>query len=128
MTLSIFGTHLASSIAAASSVPLPISMGGVAVTVNGVVAPLYYVSPGQLNIQIPYETALNSTATVNVNNNGHVTSRTFNLASAAPGIFVDQNGSPVPTTSPARGKIGTLFITAAGDVMPPVTPRAPLPS
>jgi uncharacterized protein (TIGR03437 family) len=124
MTLSIFGSHLASSIAAASSVPLPISMGGVAVTVNGVVAPLYYVSPGQLNIQIPYETALNSTATVNVNNNGRVTSRTFNLASAAPGIFVDQNGAPVPTNSAGRGKIGTLFITGAGSVTPPVSTGA----
>src|SRR5258708_12348035 len=99
MTLSIFGTHLASSIAAASSVPLPISMGGVAVTVNGVVAPLYYVSPGQLNIQIPYETALNSTATVNINNNGHVTTRTFNIPSPPPGIFVDQNAPPVPPPS-----------------------------
>jgi len=85
---------------------------------------LYYVSPGQLNIQIPYETALNSTATVNVNNNGHVTSRTFNLASAAPGIFVDQNGAPVPTNSAGRGKIGTLFITGAGSVTPPVSTGA----
>jgi uncharacterized protein (TIGR03437 family) len=127
MTLSIFGSQLASSIAAASSVPLPISMGGVAVTVNGVAAPLYYVSPAQLNIQIPYETPLNSTATVNINNNGHVTAHTLNLASAAPGIFVDQNGAPVPTTSVGRGKIGTLFITGAGSVTPQVsTGAAPL--
>jgi uncharacterized protein (TIGR03437 family) len=124
MTLSIFGSQLATSIAAASSVPLPISMGGVAITVNGVVAPLYYISPGQLNIQIPYETAANSTATVNINNNGHVTTRTFNLASAAPGIFVDQNSAPVPSTAIARGKIGTLFITGAGSVTPPVSTGA----
>ncbi len=124
MTLSIFGSHLANSAAAASNVPLPISMGGVAVTVNGVVAPLYYISPGQLNIQIPYETALNSAATVTINNNGHVTNRTLNLASAAPGIFVDLNGAPVPTTSAARGKIGTLFITGAGSVAPPVSTGA----
>jgi len=124
MTLSIFGSQLASSISAASSVPLPISMGGVAVTVNGVVAPLYYVSPGQLNIQIPYETAANSTATVNINNNGKVTTRTFNLGAATPGIFVDQSGAPVPTTSIARGKIGTLFITGAGSVTPPVSTGA----
>jgi uncharacterized protein (TIGR03437 family) len=124
MTLSIFGSQLASSIAAASSVPLPISMGGVAVTVNGVVAPLYYISPGQLNIQIPYETALNSLATVNINNNGHVTTHTVTLAPSAPGIFVDQNGAPVPTTSAAIGKFGTLFITGAGSVTPQVSTGA----
>jgi len=128
MTLSIFGSQLASATSAASSVPLPISMGGIAVTVNGVVAPLYYISPGQLNIQIPYETAANSTATVNINNNGHVATRTFNLASAAPGIFVDQNSAPVPSTSIARGKIGTLFITGAGSVTPQVSTGAAPPS
>ncbi len=136
MTLSIFGSQLAPSIAAAGSVPLPISMGGVAVTVDGVAAPLYYISPGQLNIQIPYATAPNSTAAVNINNSGHVTTRTINVASAAPGIFVDRNSAPVPTTSAARGKIGTLFITGAGQVTPPVptgaapssgTPLASLP-
>jgi uncharacterized protein (TIGR03437 family) len=124
MTLSIFGSQLASSISAAGSVPLPISMGGVAVTVNGVIAPLYYVSPSQLNIQIPYEAAANSTATVNINNNGKVTTRNVNLASAAPGIFVDQTGAPVPSTSIARGKIGTLFITGAGSVTPQVSTGA----
>jgi len=124
MTLSIFGSQLSPSIAAASSVPLPISMGGVAVTVNGVAAPLYYISPAQLNIQIPYATAPNSTVAVNINNNGHVTTRTINVAAAAPGIFVDQNSAPVPTTSVARGKIATLFITGAGPVTPPVATGA----
>jgi len=124
MTLSIFGSQLASSTSAASNVPLPISIDGVAVTVNGVVAPLYYISPGQLNIQIPYETAANTTATVNINNNGHVTTRTFSLTGAAPGIFVDQNSAPVPSTSIGRGKIGTLFITGAGSVTPQVSTGA----
>jgi uncharacterized protein (TIGR03437 family) len=64
MALAVFGSQLAPSVAGASSVPLPVSMAGVGAAVNGVAAPLYYVFPGQLNLQIPYETAVNGTATL----------------------------------------------------------------
>src|SRR5262249_6140665 len=52
MILTLFGSNLANSTESASSVPLPKSMGGVAVTINGIAAPLYYISPTQLNVQI----------------------------------------------------------------------------
>jgi uncharacterized protein (TIGR03437 family) len=123
--LSVFGSQLAPSAGSASSVPLPISMVGVAATVNGVAAPLYYVSPGQLNIQIPYETAVNATATVSVNNNGQVASKSFFVAAAAPGVFFNsQNGLIVPTGSATRGQIITLFITGAGTVTPAIATGA----
>ncbi len=53
-----FGSSLASTTAAASSVPLPTSLQGTRVIVKdraGVVraAPLYFVSPSQINYQIP---------------------------------------------------------------------------
>jgi uncharacterized protein (TIGR03437 family) len=53
--LSLFGTHLALTTAQASAVPLPTSLGGVQVLVNGKPAPLFYVSPGQINFQLPWE-------------------------------------------------------------------------
>ena len=121
MVLSVFGSQLAPSIAAASSVPLPLSMAGVDAAVNGVAAPLYYVSPAQLNLQIPYETAVNGTATLQINNNGQSTSKTFNVAAAAPGIFTDQTGAIVPNGSAIRGQISTLYMTGAGSM----TPRIP---
>jgi uncharacterized protein (TIGR03437 family) len=125
MILSVFGSQLAPSIESATSVPLPISMAGVAVTVNGVAAPLYYVSPGQLNIQIPYETAANSTVSLSINNNGQVASQTFSVAAAAPGIFFgSQTGLIVPTGTGVRGQTMTLFITGAGSVTPPVATGA----
>ncbi|HEV2689955.1 MAG TPA: hypothetical protein VGV35_15455, partial [Bryobacteraceae bacterium] len=127
MILSVFGSQLAPSVGIASTVPLPISMAGVAATVNGVAAPLYYVSPSQLNIQIPYDVAANSTATLTVNSNGQVTSQTIQLASAAPGIFADQNGVAVPFGSATRGQTITLFITGTGAVSPAV-PTGAAPS
>jgi uncharacterized protein (TIGR03437 family) len=37
----------------ASTVPLPTELGGTSVMVNGRAAPLFYVSPGQINFQMP---------------------------------------------------------------------------
>lgn len=49
----IFGTNLAASTQAATTLPLPITLAGTSVSVNGIAAPLFYVSPGQINFQIP---------------------------------------------------------------------------
>lgn len=54
--VSVFGTNLAATTASATATPLPTSLAGTSVTVNGVKAPLFYVSPGQINLQIPWET------------------------------------------------------------------------
>ena len=56
----VFGDQFAPAGSALSNsgVPLPTSLGGVQVLVNGMPAPLYYVSPGQINFQIPYEAPL----------------------------------------------------------------------
>src|SRR5271166_699218 len=118
MTLSVFGSELAPAAQAASSVPLPFSMNGVAATINGVAAPLYYVSAGQINLQIPYETAANSNALLSINNNGKVSTKSFAIGATAPGIFADQNKAPVPNTSAARGQTISLFITGAGVLTP----------
>src|SRR5450759_1970589 len=55
--ISVFGSQLASTAVAASTVPLPTTLGGVSVLVNGSLkAPLFYVSATQINAQLPYET------------------------------------------------------------------------
>jgi uncharacterized protein (TIGR03437 family) len=101
-------------------------MLGVSVTVNGVPAPLLYVSPEQMNIQIPYETGA-GTAVLGVNNNGQVASFSFQAAISWPGIFpnafIDPTGAAV--ASAPQGGILTLFITGDGDASPPVTTGAP---
>jgi uncharacterized protein (TIGR03437 family) len=96
---------------------LPISMSGVAVLVNGEPAPLYYASPTQLNVQIPYETAV-GTATVTVNNNGKIATKSIAVNPTGPGIFTDANDFLVPTNSAARGQEIGFYITGAGAVTP----------
>jgi uncharacterized protein (TIGR03437 family) len=51
---SIFGSDLASSLAQADSIPLSAAIGDVSVKINGVSAPLFFVSPGQINVQVPW--------------------------------------------------------------------------
>jgi uncharacterized protein (TIGR03437 family) len=130
MVMSVFGSQLAPSGTAASAavLPLPLSVAGVSATVNGVAAPLYYVSPGQLNVQIPYETGAGP-AVVGVNNNGQVASFPLQVAIAAPGIFVDGNGAIVPAGTGKAGDTLSLFITGDGDLTPTLpTGNTPLPS
>ncbi len=91
---------------------------------NGIAAPLYYVAPGQLNVQIPYETYVSSSAVVSINNNGHVTTRIFPVASAAPGIFTDSSGALVPTATASLGQEIAFYITGAGAVQPAITDGA----
>jgi uncharacterized protein (TIGR03437 family) len=79
----------------ASTLPLPTSLSGVAVRVNGVHAPLFYAGAGgafgdgvfQINYQLPFETAA-GTATVEVLYDSKlVASEYLNVSSVAPGVF-----------------------------------------
>jgi uncharacterized protein (TIGR03437 family) len=129
MIMSVFGATLSPSTESASSVPLPVTMAGVAASVNGVEAPFYYVSPTQLNIQVPYQTPANSDVTLTINNNGQITSQKFQTALASPGIFTDQTSTIVPNGSATPGQITTLYMAGVGAVTPAVaTGSAPASS
>lgn len=87
-----FGQNLGTSIQAASSIPLPTSLGGTTVRVRdagGVerLAPLFYVSPAQVNFEIPPSTS-NGAATITITSgDGSVSTGIAQIASVAPGLF-----------------------------------------
>lgn len=56
----IFGSNLASGTAIADGAALSTILGGTSVTAKGVLAPLFYVSPGQINFQVPSSTVTDS--------------------------------------------------------------------
>ena len=63
----VFGSNFALTNAGAQT-PLPTSVESVSVSVNGQLAPVLYVTPTQVNFQVPWETALGpATVTVAVN-------------------------------------------------------------
>ena len=57
---SLFGENLAAGPSVATVLPLPTRLGGTTLTVNGIAAPLFYVSPSQINFQVPSSTAVPS--------------------------------------------------------------------
>ena len=74
--------------------PYPSSLNGVSVLINNKPAPLYFVSPGQLNVLVPLATT-GPTATIVVQNGG-VNSNTVTVpvAATSPGVYtLDQSGS-----------------------------------
>ena len=81
---------------AASDAPAPVAAGsivsiygsnmaGATVTFNGVPAPLFYVSAGQINAQVPWN--VNGAASVVVATPAGTASQTVAIAATAPGIF-----------------------------------------
>jgi uncharacterized protein (TIGR03437 family) len=129
--LTIFGNQLAPAVAGTPGTPLPTMLTGTTVTIGGVPAPLYYVSPTQLNVQVPYEVQAGSKVPVQVYNNGESVYVNLTTTATAPAIFTFGNNAPVPFTTAARGQVATLYITGAGAVSPTVatgaTPAAGTP-
>lgn len=117
MILSVYGTQLGSLAQSAATIPLPEYLAGFEATVNGVPAPLYYVSPEQVNIQIPYETTPGKATLVAGTPYQNVTYK-FQVSAAAPGIFSFSDGSVNPSRSGSRGQTVTLFVTGEGQVTP----------
>ena len=117
MILSVYGAALGTFAQSAATIPLPQYLAGFEATINGVTAPLYYVSPNQVNVQIPYATNPGRATLVVGNPYANVTD-TFQVSAAAPGIFTFQNGSVNPFSSATRGQTVTLFVTGEGQVTP----------
>ncbi len=93
-----FGSDLATKPDQPKQLPLPTSFDGTTVTVKDSsgasnLAPLFYISPGQVNYEIP-ENAATGPATVTIQSGDGTTSSTaLQLVSVSPGIFaLNPNG------------------------------------
>ena len=90
---SLFGSNLATATNSAGSIQLPTNLVGTQVLVQDpsmpgpITAPLYFVSPGQINFQIPFE-VVRSTITITVSTfQGNSNPLVVNINPMAPGIF-----------------------------------------
>ena len=101
--ISIFGTTLAANTVAASSLPYPRDLGGSAVFINGIQAPLAMVSASQINAQVPFDIQPGSLVNVVVVSKGISSAPVpLQISPAAPGIF-----------SIAGSGFGPAFVTHA---------------
>jgi len=149
----VFGTQLSNTGPAnASGFPLPTSLGGVQVLMNGNAVPLFYADANQVDFQVPF---FFTTGQVNVQvvRNGQpgnrvsatidsIAPRLFSLKQlpAAPdgnpyGLVVNSDGTlalpsnlGVPAHPAHRGDIVTIYALGLGPVAPPVNTGDPAPS
>lgn len=93
-----FGVELAKTTEAARVLPLPTELGGTSVRVTDSTgttrnAPLFFVSPQQVNYQIPAGTAAGPATVLLTNSDGRVSTGVLLISSTSPGFFTfDQNG------------------------------------
>jgi len=112
---------------------LPTSLSGVSVTIDGKPAFLSYISPTQINVQVPSD-SVTGTVNVIVNNNGAISAPApAQLQTYAPAFFIQPgtslvfasllpNYTPITSSAPASpGDLVVLWGTGFG----PTIPQAP---
>jgi uncharacterized protein (TIGR03437 family) len=124
-----FGTKLATRVEAASAIPLPTTLAGTTVIVkdkDGVdrPAPLFFVSPNQINYQIPEGTAVGQ-ATVEVRSgDGAISQGMMTINAVGPAVFTaNQDGQGVPAAQILRVKADGTQIYESLAEADPVTGR-----
>jgi len=128
--LTIYGTGL-SDVAAAgvSSAPnsqgyYPSDLGGVEVYFDGIKAPLFFVSPTQINTQIPYEVDGSNGASSfvrTVHNDGSITVSTavsIPIVPVNPGILAQGGNDPRPGIVYHASSNGIGIVSVDGSILP----------
>ncbi len=145
----LFGAGMARQTAIAPSLPLPTTLAGVTVKINGINAPLFFVSPNQINLQVPGGVAAGS-ANIEVFNTGSTTAvgeGAVNVAESSPGIFtIDLSGKnqavalnsdfsrngdfdKLPGSRPeVTGNVVVIYATGVGNTNPLVADGQPAPA
>ncbi len=136
----MYGAGLASAPSGTGAPPLPITFNGTTVLVGGLSAPLFYLSNGQLDVQIPSELAPNQQYPILVTANGAVTlPDQLDIVALQPtvdagtdGTLVAQHGadySLVTSSSPAKpGELLVIYLLGMGPTNPAVASGTAAPS
>jgi len=145
----VFGSSLAASSTSPNVLPVPTLFNGTFALVGPYPAPLYFLSDGQLNIQIPAELAAPQQYPIVVSvNNVLSVPATITTVAAAPGVlsYLDsaapnvQDGahtiaqhnadfSLINTNNPAQpGEYVIIYLVGMGATNPSVPSGAPAPS
>ncbi|HMC62901.1 MAG TPA: CHRD domain-containing protein [Candidatus Solibacter sp.] len=135
--MSIFGTGLSpitSDLSGFAGITaLTAAIDGVSVTIGGVKAPFYFVSPLQINVQVPFEVAAGPQPVVVTTTAGATAAFTATVASAQPSIFVvdtigtgavvkNSDFSLITATNKAKaGDVIVIYLTGLGQTTPAMT-------
>jgi uncharacterized protein (TIGR03437 family) len=129
--VSAFGSGLAVTTASAASLPLPTTLAGTTVVIRDVAgrehrSPLFFVSPQQVNFQIPSETAPGPIAVTVSSGDGTISTGSERALAVAPSLFTaNANGRGAPAAFAVRVRNGvqtqfavTRFDSATNQFVP----------
>jgi uncharacterized protein (TIGR03437 family) len=133
----VFGSFPINSLFTASIAPLPFALAGLSLQFGaGLSAPLFAVSGGQVNFEVPWELAGQSQTAISASINGETSpAQTINLAPYAPGLFstnsqgsgpgaiLDSSYNLVSSSNPATAGVTIIQIYCTG--LGPVTNQPP---
>lgn len=131
-----FGTFANVTQTTASVSPIPKSLGGVTVSVNGVAAPVYFVSPTQVNFLVPFAVTP-GLRNVEIKTASATLTGTVRVMSAAPGIFANATGGAILNQDGSlngeqararRGQVISIFATGPGALSRAIEDGAAAPS
>jgi uncharacterized protein (TIGR03437 family) len=118
----------------ATQFPLPFSLANNYVAIEGVRAPLFYVTSGQIELQVPWDIPIGS-ANVVVSANGSMSNSFASTMQAATPVILaitHADGTSITAQSPAiAGEYMVIYMTGLGAVNPvpalgPAAPYVPL--
>jgi len=125
--VSVFGDFLLSAPLGATESPLPTSISGLSLQFGGVLAPLFFASGGQVNIQVPWESAVQSQTTLTASLNNQTSAQmvvglaayapaifSTNAAGSGPGAITDASFRLVDSTNPATAGSTVVLIYCTG--------------
>jgi uncharacterized protein (TIGR03437 family) len=124
--MSIFGTNLARNNTAAgiANGRLPTMLAGTSVNIGGVAAPILFVGPNQINIQVPFEVPAGRFRVTVSTSGGSVTTQDVQFPAYAPAVFVavkNADFSLISATNPVGpGDAIAVFATGLGAGSPAV--------
>lgn len=108
MLATIFGSNLSSASQQVSDYPIPVTLGPdkTQVSFGGYTAPLFYVSPGQINLQIPWEVSGDQVLVQVQTIRGSSNIAKLAVVAAAPEIFaVARDGVAIGAVTSTDGKL-----------------------
>lgn len=90
--ISVFGVELATTTVSATMLPLPTTLAGTTVKVRDSLgaernAPLFFVSPNQINYLVPQGTALGAATAIITSGNNKISVASLDVQIVAPGLF-----------------------------------------
>ncbi|MGI8743513.1 MAG: hypothetical protein ACR2NN_13275 [Bryobacteraceae bacterium] len=141
--ITLFGQQMSPVNLATKEIPVPTALGDSCLTVNGLPVPMLFISPNQINAQMPFETIGNVTFVLRTP--GGVSDNYNTVVSpGAPGVFRSGVAGPVtdiptvlrngngelvtPSNPVHKNDVLVIYLTGLGQTSPAVATGLPGPS